>query len=159
MKTGEKIIGFGVLLLILASVGFAGFSDYNEIIGPHYRFHQEFGVEYPKTDAQRFAVKPIINKRLGEMHDKMAIFDEKLDTLQKEIESLPARDANEIAVRSGAFEKLTKLQKEEVRLEHQCHYFVYDAAQAGFEDEGVAAGFPSFWKYGLGSDEGGADVF
>ena len=115
---------------------------YDDMIGPHLRFPKEFGVAYPYGDAERFAVKPIIGRKLTELHDELVIYGKKLDTLHTELGSLPEEPGNDTLARLKAFKKYEQLQKEYRHIDARCYKIACDATAAGFRDVAIASGFP-----------------
>ncbi len=130
-------VGFIVLLITTASI-----FRFELTVGVDHRgFVKSFETQYPETEAQRFAIKPIVEGKLTVMHDELLAQRVKLASLRKEIDALPANTNMEIDKRTQAFHQYEKEMMAYKEFDHRYYTIAVYAINAGYKKEVFSCGF------------------
>jgi hypothetical protein len=108
----------------------------------HRAFTKSFEVNYPRTEADRFAIRPLVVEKLKVMHDVLIEYHQKLDSARREVEEMDGGYTPEqIARRKKAFESYEDVARVIQKIDRNYNNAADHARLAGFGKEADENGF------------------
>lgn len=134
METIKTVLA--VLVVILFAVGFSWYGATDQ----RRTFEGYFLVTFPKTEADRDAVRQTVMRQLCQYRDQIEIRTLQIDAINEKAKQLTFSDPGDIPKYDELAKKRSPLEREKEQLEGEFDPRCYSAKTAGLEREAIACG-------------------